>query len=75
MPRVTTLDRQWQQLMALCERESKLRAEGTHPRLAKLIAADIERIGIEMGFSAERVASRDFRAEREAGHIVRLLTG
>jgi hypothetical protein len=74
MPRVTTLDKQWQHLMVLCERESAVRADGTHPRLAKLIAAEIERLGRDMGFSSQRVASRDFRAERKGDHIIRLIT-
>jgi hypothetical protein len=74
MPKVTTLDKQWQQLMALCESESRLRAEGGHARLLKLVAGEIERVGSEMGFSPQRIATRDFRAERDGGHIVRLIS-
>ena len=72
MPRFTSLDRLWQQLMALCESESKLRNDGDHPRLARHVASEIEQLAAEMGFSPRRIASRDFRAEREGGHIVRI---
>ena len=70
MPRITRLDKQWQQLMALCESESKFRSEGSHSKLLKLVASDIEALAAEMGFSAHRIATRDFRAERDGHHIV-----
>jgi len=74
MPKITGLDKQWQQLMTLCETESKMREEGNHPRLLKLVAADIERLGTELGFNARRIASREFRAQRDGGHIVAMIT-
>ena len=70
MPKFTSLDKKWQQLMALCESEAKLRSEGNHAKLLKLVASDIEQLAGEMGFSANRVATRDFRAERQGNHIV-----
>ena len=70
MPRPTTLDQQWQRLMALCESESKLRREGGHLRLLKLIASDIFELAGEMGFPRHRSESRDFRSLREGDHIV-----
>jgi hypothetical protein len=70
MPRITSIDKQWQQLMALCESESKFRNEGGHSRLLKLLASDIEALATEMGFSPHRIATRDFRAERDGHHIV-----
>ncbi len=73
MPRLTTLDKQWQQLMVLCENESKFRSEGVHPRLLKLIVSDIESLASDMGFSARRIASRDFRAQRECDRIVGII--
>jgi hypothetical protein len=73
VPRLTTLDKQWQQLMALCENESKFRSEGGHPRLLKLIVSEIENLASEMGFSARRIASRDFRAQRERDRIVGII--
>jgi hypothetical protein len=73
MPKLTSLDKQWQQLMALCESESNFRSKGRQPRLLKLIDSDITQLAGEMGFSARRIASRDFRAEREGDHIIRII--
>jgi hypothetical protein len=73
MPKITSLDKQWQQLMALCESESNFRSQGRQPRLLKLLASDIIQLAGEMGFSARRIASRDFRAERDGNHIVRII--
>lgn len=73
MARLTTLDKQWQQLMALCASEAKFRSEGGHPRLLKLMASDIGQLANEMGFSARRIATRDFRAQREGDHIVGII--
>jgi hypothetical protein len=74
MPKITGLDKQWQQLMTLCENESKMREEGNHPRLLKLIASDIEALGAELGFNARRIAGREFRAQRDGDHIVAIIT-
>ena len=73
MPKTTSLDKQWQQLMALCESESNFRRQGRQAKLLKLIASDIAELAGEMGFSARRIASRDFRAEREGDHIIRII--
>ncbi len=73
MPRTTTLEGQWAQLMALCENERKFEAQGGHVRLLKLIRSDIDRLADEMGYKPRRIASRDFRAERENGRIVRIV--
>jgi hypothetical protein len=73
MPKLTPLDKQWQQLMALCQSESKLLSDGDHPRLVRHIAYEIEQLAAEMGFSPRRIASRDFRAERDGAHIVRIV--
>jgi hypothetical protein len=73
MAKSTPLDKQWLRLMTLCESESKFRAVGGHPKLLKLIAADIRELAGEMGFSARRIASRDFRSERAGDHIVRII--
>jgi hypothetical protein len=72
--KTTPLDERWQHLMALCESEARYRAEGTHPRLRKLLAAQIAELAREMGFSARCIETREFRAERERGRIVRILT-
>jgi hypothetical protein len=74
MPKVTDLDKQWRHLMTLCESESKMRKEGMHPRLVKLLASDIEQLGAQLGFDARRIASREFRAQRDGDHIVAIIT-
>ncbi len=73
VPRLTALDKQWEQLMALCENESKFRTEGAHPRLLKLVVSSIENLAADMGFSPRRIASRDFRAQRERDRIVGII--
>jgi hypothetical protein len=73
--KLTSLDKQWQQLMALCESESRLRETGGHSKLLKLVASDIEQLAGAMGFDAHLISTRDFRAVRDGGHIVRIVTG
>ena len=73
MPKTTGHDKQWQPLMTLCENEAKMREDGNHPRLLKLIASDIDALGAELGFDARRIASREFRAQRDGGHIVAII--
>ena len=71
--KVTSLDRQWRQLMSLCESEAAFRAAPGHARLKKLVASEINQLAASMGFSERRIATRDFRAERHGDHIVRIL--
>ena len=73
MPKRTTLDQQWEQLMALCQSEAKFAQEGGHDRLLRLLASDIEELARQMGFSAPRIARRDFCAQRDGDHIVGIL--
>lgn len=73
MSKSTQLDKEWAQLMSLCESEAKLRSEGGHPRLLKLISSDIDELARRMGFSAERIATRDFCAQRNGDHIIGIL--
>jgi hypothetical protein len=61
----STLDTQWQQLMSLCASESRFKAEGSHPRLLKLLQSDIDLLAREMGISERLIVTRDFRAERD----------
>jgi hypothetical protein len=72
---VTPLDRQWTHLMSLCENESRFLADTAHPRLLRLVQADIEALAREMGFSEAAIATRDFRAERDGSRIVRIIRG
>ena len=73
MPKITLLDKQWTELMALCANEATYRAEGTHPKLLTLVGSRIDVLAAEMGFSERRIASRDFRAERNGDHISRII--
>ena len=73
MSKLTTLDTQWQRLMSLCASELKFRAEGNHPRLLKLLKSDIDQLARDMGFSERLIVTRDFRAERDADHILRIV--
>jgi len=72
--RQTSLDRQWEELMNLCRQESTLKREDRHPKLVKLLASQIEKLALELGFDSPQIQQREFRAERSAGHIVRMLT-
>lgn len=74
MAKSTVLDVQWERLISLCATESRFRADGNHPKLLKLVAADIDQLAREMGFSDHLIATRDFRAERKGPHITRIVT-
>jgi hypothetical protein len=73
VPKVTLLDKQWQELMTLCAEEERYKADRTHPKLLKLISSRIDVLAREMGFNERRIVTRDFRAERAAGHIARII--
>ena len=60
--------------MSLCESEARFRSEGKHPRLLKLLAQEIDDLATQMGFSARCIQTREFRAERRHGRIVRILS-
>ena len=68
---VTPLEKQWEELMALCRQEAKLQAEN-HPKLLKFVGQQLERLASEMGFSDRQIGTREFRAERSGRHIVRV---
>jgi hypothetical protein len=71
--RTTPLDAQWQDLMSLCGREKQFRSEQRHPKLLRLVSAQIDEIAARMGFSARQIQSREFRAERVGDHITRVI--
>ena len=73
MPRVTLLDKQWEELMALCRQEAKLQTEN-HPKLLKFVSRQIDQLAREMGFTDKRIKTREFRAERDGRHILRVAT-
>jgi hypothetical protein len=67
------IDEQWDHLMDLCRREREL-ADGGHSKLLRLVSSEIDRLATEMGFTPRQVADREFRAERQNGIIVRLIS-
>jgi hypothetical protein len=74
MGRPTALDTQWLNLMSLCASEARLKAEGRdHPKVMKLVNADIEQLAREMGFSERQIKTREFRAERDGRRITRIV--
>jgi hypothetical protein len=71
--RRTKLDCQWEDLMSLCGKEKDYVATGSHPKLLRLVSREIEKMAAAMGFSPEQIEKREFRAERDGEHIVRLI--
>jgi hypothetical protein len=74
MLRPTPLDKQWDELMLLCRKEAEFQRARSHPKLTQLVSVAIDRLACDMGFEERQIVEREFRAERDAGHIVRLLT-
>jgi hypothetical protein len=72
MAKPSPLEIRWQQLMSLCARESAYKTDGSHPKLLKLVSADIDRLARTMGFSDRQIATREFRAERDGERITRI---
>ena len=63
MPR-SALDREWDDLMALCRREEDLKRSGEHPKLLRLIARQIDIAARTLGFGDDEIRRREFRAEK-----------
>jgi hypothetical protein len=74
VPKVSDLDRNWRELMFLCNKEEEYVREATHPKLLAHIRRQIEHLAADMGFRPEQIKSRQFRAERDGQHITRILT-
>lgn len=68
------LDRQWDELMALCAQEKDFKTGNRHPRLLKFVSPHIDELARSMGFSDRQILKREFRAERVDGHIARIIT-
>ena len=75
MAKVKPIDKQWDELMFLCERETSYRQQGNHPRLLKLVTAQIDELAGQMGFGAQQIRSREFRAVRDGDHIIDIIRG
>jgi hypothetical protein len=75
MPKTTPtpLDKQWDELMFLCRKESEFRRNGGHPKVLKLVTQQIDELAARMGFSLQKTKTREFRSERSGGHIVSIV--
>jgi hypothetical protein len=72
--RRTELERQWAELMLLCEREKEYLAAQTHRVLVKVLTRRIDDLAREMGFSEAQIRNRSFRAEKSDGRITSIVT-
>ena len=72
--RPTDLDKDWQELMFLCTKETEYMREERHPKVLELVRRQIESIAGRIGFSAAQIERRQFRAERDGDHITRILS-
>lgn len=71
--RVTDLDKRWDELMGLCQKEAEFQRNSAHPKLSKVVAKAIDELGRELGFTERQIVAREFRAERDGDHIVRVI--
>jgi hypothetical protein len=70
----SALDHKWDDLMTLCRREAELKRSATHPKLLRLLSRQIDIAARSLGFGEEEVRLREFRAEKEEGRVIRILT-
>jgi 4'-phosphopantetheinyl transferase EntD len=73
MPRSTELDRQWQDLMSMCAKESDYKASQRHPKLLRFITEQINQLAAQMGFSARQIKTREFRSEKDGERVIRII--
>jgi hypothetical protein len=71
--RPTNLDRQWEELIALCAKEQEFTREHRHPKLLMFLSSQINQLARQLGFREHQIQRREFRAVKEDGHVVRLL--
>jgi len=71
--RVSDLDKDWQELMYLCDKEAEYVRDASHPKLLAFITRQIESLARQMGFSPTQIQTRQFRADRDGQHITRIL--
>ena len=72
--RSTALDRQWDELMSLCRKEEEFKRDNRHPKLVLFLSEQIDKLAKELGFGDRQIQHREFRAEKDGEHIVRLFT-
>lgn len=71
--RKTALEKQWDDLMSLCQKEAELQAGRNHPRVLRLVSREIDDLARSMAFTERQIVTRDFRAERDGDGIVRIV--
>ena len=69
---MTEVEKQWQELMSLCDLECRFR-QGEHPKLLRLVSSRIDELAAAMGFQPQQIQTREFRAVRNGEHIVKLI--
>lgn len=72
--RETVLDKKWDELMSRCKKETELKRDDVHPKLVRFLGNQIAKMAKELGFRDDQIRHREFRAEKSADHIIRLLT-
>ena len=73
-PHRTELERQWDDLMFLCQREKEYLAEQTHRVLVKVLTHRIDELARQTGFNEAQIQNRNFRAEKSEGRITSIVT-
>ena len=73
MGRDLQLENRWSALMSLCGKEREYQASGRHPKLLRHVSEQIDHLGRDMGFSERQIGTREFRAEKSDGRIVRII--
>ena len=59
--------------MSLCGKEREYQASGRYRKVLKLVREQIDHLGGDLGFSERQIRTREFRAEKSDGHIVRII--
>jgi hypothetical protein len=72
-PRPIELQRQWDELMFLCQREKEYLTDRTHRVLVKIVTQQIDELARQMGFSEAQIQGRNFRAEKSGGRITSIV--
>ena len=72
-PHQTLLEKQWDELMLLCQREKQYLDEQTHRVLVKVLTRRIDELARQMGFKEAQIQNRNFRADKTDGRITSIV--
>ena len=56
----------------MCKQEQEYAAARRHPKLVRFITQQIDKLAADMGFSEQQIKRREFRAEKDGDHIVKI---